>query len=184
MGYLDGIGTAARFSNPQGIAVDQAGNVFVADFSNACIRKITPQGVVTTYTGSPTSIGGRDGTLATASFNLVHELKIDDAGNLYTIHSAGVGRWIRKISTDGTVSSLGERVVATNLLINSISGKLYGISQVHGGVYRNLLYGISETGVESTEGTVLATSPTSVTFVAPSSAATLSGGVISRVPLP
>ncbi|MFA7280458.1 MAG: SBBP repeat-containing protein [Sterolibacterium sp.] len=184
MGYADGVGTDARFSNPQGIAVDLAGNVFVADYSNACIRKINPQGIVTTYTGSPTSIGGRDGTLATASFNLVHELKIDNAGNLYTIHSAGVGRWIRKVSTDGNVTSFGERVVATNLLVNSITGKLYGISQVHGGVYHNLLYSISEAGVESTVGTAVPSSPTSIAFVASSSAATLSNGVISSVPLP
>src|SRR4029450_1101137 len=51
-GYIDAKGSAARFSAPVGAAVDTAGNVYVADYDNYAIRKVTPEGVVTTLAGS------------------------------------------------------------------------------------------------------------------------------------
>lgn len=50
-GSADGKGDAARFSEPRGIAVDAAGNVYVADSGNGVIRQITPDGTVTTIAG-------------------------------------------------------------------------------------------------------------------------------------
>jgi len=52
-GYSDGISTSAAFDTPCGIATDREGNVFVADTGNGAIRKITPQGIVTTIAGRP-----------------------------------------------------------------------------------------------------------------------------------
>jgi secreted PhoX family phosphatase len=49
-GSLDGVGNAARFSNPKGVAVDGNGNIYIADYQNSGLRKITPTGVVTTVT--------------------------------------------------------------------------------------------------------------------------------------
>ena len=68
-GSADGVGTAARFNSPTDIAVDVAGNLYVADTGNHAIRKVTPEGVVTTLagTGKP---GWRDGPGAQAQFDV------------------------------------------------------------------------------------------------------------------
>src|SRR5207237_6777901 len=62
-GTTDGIGGDARFDSPRDVVVDSANNVYVADTNNSTIRKITPDGVVTTVVGVPGSIGARLGPL-------------------------------------------------------------------------------------------------------------------------
>lgn len=56
-GYADGVGAAARFKWPMGLAVDKAGNVYVGEEANHTVRRITPSGEVTTVIGSPSSVG-------------------------------------------------------------------------------------------------------------------------------
>jgi sugar lactone lactonase YvrE len=99
-GLKDGIGAAARFSEPYGIAVDAHDNIYVADSSNARIRRITPAGVVTTYAGSVQ--GHRDGALSKAEFFLPQTLAFDAVGNLYVSDIQG----IHKISSSGTVATI------------------------------------------------------------------------------
>jgi gliding motility-associated-like protein len=102
-GSANGMGAAASFSNPSGIAVDVAGNVYVADLSNNLIRKITPGGVVTTLAGSGLS-GSADGTGTAASFSQPYGLVTDGTGNVY------VADWgnnlIRKITPAGVVTTI------------------------------------------------------------------------------
>src|SRR5205823_2822513 len=68
-GSADGTGSAARFNSPAGVALDSAGNTYVADTVNSTIRKITPAGVVTTFAGLAGSTGSANGTGNAARFN-------------------------------------------------------------------------------------------------------------------
>src|SRR6266581_2508041 len=69
LGSADGTGSAVRFNSSSGLAVDSAGNVYVADAGNGTIRKVTPAGVVTTLAGLAGSPGSADGTGSAARFN-------------------------------------------------------------------------------------------------------------------
>ncbi len=102
-GYADGTGTSAQFDNPIGVAVDGAGNVYVADYNNHSIRKITTSGVVSTLAGSGTS-GYADGTGTSAQFNSPIGVAVDGAGNVYVADE--YNHRIRKITTSGVVSTL------------------------------------------------------------------------------
>ncbi|WP_295677072.1 NHL repeat-containing protein [uncultured Mucilaginibacter sp.] len=92
------------FNNPSGVAVDGNGNVFVANYLNSTIMKITPSGVVSTYAGVDTVKGSNNGPAPSATFYYPNSVAVDAAGNVYV--SDGVNNLIRKITPDGTVSTL------------------------------------------------------------------------------
>lgn len=81
-GYADGTGTQAAFREPDGIAVDQFGTLYVADAGNNCIRKITPEGVVSTFAGNGVA-GFGNGTGTNARFNYPNGIAIDKSGTIY-----------------------------------------------------------------------------------------------------
>jgi len=103
-GTADGTGRAARFNTPTGVTVDGSGNVYVAEWYNNTVRKITPQGVVTTVAGSPEVTGTANGTGSAARFWYPYGVAVDGNGNLYV--SEYVSSTIRKITGQGVVSTL------------------------------------------------------------------------------
>jgi sugar lactone lactonase YvrE len=102
-GFADGVGAAAQFNFPFGVAVDAAGNVYVADTDNHSIRKITLAGEVSTLAGSGYP-GNADGPGGFARFGYPLRVAVDAAGNLY-VADTGNNR-IRKISPAGAVTTL------------------------------------------------------------------------------
>ena len=103
-GSTDAVGTAASFSQPAALVVDGASNVYVADFGNGTVRRITATGVVTTIAGSAGNHGAVDGTGAVARFNSPFGIAIDGAGTLY-VGDAGTAI-IRKVTAGGVVTTL------------------------------------------------------------------------------
>jgi streptogramin lyase len=97
-------GNAARISTPAGVAVDAAGNIYVADTFNHVIRKVTPSGGMTTLAGFPGTFGSTDGTGSDARFFNPDKLALDGAGNVYV--SDNGNNTIRKITPEGVVTTL------------------------------------------------------------------------------
>lgn len=101
-GYLDGVATEAKFNQPINICLDDEGNMYVSDFINQRIRKISSEMEVTTIAG--TGIAGyQEGLAMDAQFNYPRGICLDDTGNIYIGDS-----WnhrIRKISTEGIVNT-------------------------------------------------------------------------------
>lgn len=141
-GFVNAIGTAARFSDIYGIGIDAVGNIYAADYANACVRKITPTGVVTTVAGG-NGAGFTNGPSASATFFAPHDVAADALGNLYV---ADLGNnAIRKIS-NGVVTTLSAGAIShgpINLVVDQ-AGNVYV-----GGYGENKVYKITPTGTVS-----------------------------------
>jgi hypothetical protein len=103
-GSTDATGSAARFYRPSSVSVDTAGNVFVADYNNHTIRKVTSAGVVTTLAGAAGSSGNTNATGSAARFNFPYGVSVDTAGNVY-VGDYG-NHTIRKVTSSGVVTTL------------------------------------------------------------------------------
>lgn len=133
-GFVDGPGATAEFSMPCGVAVDALGNVFVADSWNAAIRKIDPDGRVTTLAGNGFfgSVDGPGGPTGPAEFMGPVDVAVDSHDNVY-VADARANR-IRKIDPSGNVTTLAG---------NGVRGFADGTGGASGSAEFNLPYGVA-----------------------------------------
>ena len=104
-GSADGVGVAAQFNGPQGLATDHNGNLYIADVGNFTIRKASPQASVTTIAGAARRQGDTDGARPEATLGaLMNGSTTDGAGNLYITDS--YGHTVRKITPEGRVTTI------------------------------------------------------------------------------
>ena len=102
-GYAEGLGKAASFNTPSGLALDAAGNLYVADTGNNAIRKVTPDGKVSTLAGDGLA-GDQDGRGAAARFNGPIGVAVDDEGVVYVTDT--YNDRIRRIAPNGDVTTI------------------------------------------------------------------------------
>src|SRR5207245_10800498 len=103
-GSPDGTGAGAQFNYPSHVTADSGGNVYVADYANNTIRKITPERVVSTLAGLAGVAGSANGTGTAARFNAPYGVAVDAATNVYVADAFNYT--IRKITPAGVVTTL------------------------------------------------------------------------------
>jgi sugar lactone lactonase YvrE len=208
VGYVDGPSASARFANPRGVAADSTANVYVADSGNSVIRKITPDGVVTTLAGAAGQPGHVDGAGAAARFGDLASLTVDGAGNLYVVDmgigGTSRGTTIRKVTPGGVVSTLAGRSDKSGVTDGTGTEALLGYPQgitidpvgnlytADGGTIRRIsLEGRVTTiaGRPEWKGIRLGTEaisfgfPTGLAFVAPNALLVHDGGAVLKLTL-
>jgi hypothetical protein len=120
-GSMDGFDTSAQFSGPSGIAIDNAGNLYVADQFNSIIRRIIPQGthwLVVTLAGTPGVPGNTDGAGGAARFSSPTGIAVDGGDNVYVADEVNnnirmitptASNWMVTTIAGGTMGSLNIR---------------------------------------------------------------------------
>jgi sugar lactone lactonase YvrE len=121
-GYRDGVGTEAMLYAPGGLAIDEADNIYAAEFENGRIRRISPAGVVSTFAGTGER-GARNGFRTEATFHGPHSLARTTDGTIY-VADWGNGL-IRKISPDGVVSTFVSGLQFVHAVAVDSSGNVY-----------------------------------------------------------
>ncbi|MGB8260659.1 MAG: hypothetical protein WCE75_09925 [Terracidiphilus sp.] len=113
--YQDGQGSQARFNAPSGLAIDANANLYVADQNNQVIRKVTPQGLVTTLAGSPGQRGYADGQGSAARFRYPTGIAVDPEGNLLVTDA--LNYVVRRITPEGLVTTVVGKAGASDPIV-------------------------------------------------------------------
>lgn len=113
-GTVDGVGSVARFNSAFALAADADGNLYTADQGTSLVRKITPEGNVTTFTGRAGEPGVSDGTLASATFSSPHAVAAGRDGTLWVAQIQG----LRKIQ-NGMVTTVLPSQYINELAVDS-----------------------------------------------------------------
>ena len=167
-----GLAINASVNGAKGMAIDQAGNVYFADSTNARVRKVTPSGIISTYAGNGVAgFSGDGGPAVNASLNQVMSVALDAAGDLYIADSEN--RVIRKVSAGGIITTVagtagvqgytGDGGLAISAMLGrpvaltlDVAGNLYYVDSVNQCVRRIGTDGIISTvagnGVEAFAG--------------------------------
>ncbi|WP_295997639.1 DUF4214 domain-containing protein [Rugamonas sp.] len=124
-GNTDGSAAQARFDAPNGLTMDSSGNLYTADSNSNRIRRITPQGQVTTLAGGANLSASVDGTGSAARFMSPRSITTDGAGVMYVLDGAR----IRKLTPAGVVTTYAVLPSAANAVVADRSGVLYLATQ-------------------------------------------------------
>lgn len=148
-GETDGAGRAARFAGPMGLAIDDAGYLYVADSLGNTIRRISPGGQVTTIAGRPFVAGNADGPANLATFDVPLQVAVDNRGNVYVADFGNA--LVRRITPSGVVTTvagtrgqrgfqpgIGPSVIDPPLGVAAIGNEVYFTMSARLGVVRNV----------------------------------------------
>jgi sugar lactone lactonase YvrE len=204
-GSVDGNAATAEFASPMALALDKAGNIYVADTNNHTIRKITPAGVVSVFAGAPQVSGSADGVGASARFASPSGIAVDGSGNVYV--SDTYNHTIRKITSNGVVTTLagvagssgdddGTGTAARFYFPNGITvddtGNIYVADTLNQTIRRINSSGVVITvaGVAQQQGIVLGglpgnlSQPSNLTLIGSNTLAVTTGNSVVRITLP
>jgi len=129
-GHVDGVGSAARFHRPEGIAVSATGIIHVVEEFNGTVRQISPARRVTTLAGSPSNFGQLDGTGPAAQFYFPRGIAVDAAGTTYVADT--VNNSIRKVTSAGVVTTFAGLTHAGGQGTTDGTGQLARFNGPHG----------------------------------------------------
>lgn len=127
--HRDGLLKQALFNTPVGIAVAPDGTIYVSEFFNQDVRKISPQGLVSTLAGNPTKRGDTDGRGSAALFRKPQQLCLDEQGNI--ILADGGNHKVRRITPAGEVTTLAGQGQLDKVELGPLPGALitpYGVA--------------------------------------------------------
>ncbi|HXP87260.1 MAG TPA: IPT/TIG domain-containing protein [Bryobacteraceae bacterium] len=114
-------GTSARLNQPYRLALDPAGNLYIADPGNNRIRKLAPNGIITTVAGNGNANYSGDGGPATsAALNYAEDAVLDVSGNIYIADSAN--NVVRKVAINGTITTVAGNGVGAGTQVGAYSG--------------------------------------------------------------